>query len=74
MLKDQVLASYYLAFSSQNYDQEVEENLDQAHDDWRIEKIICVKSYNKCDGLDLKNEDFSPPPRPRMWKVLKQRQ
>lgn len=51
MLKDQILASFHLTFSSQNYDTEVKENLDQAHDDWRIGKIICVRSYNKCDGL-----------------------
>lgn len=51
MLKDQILASYHLVFSSQKYDKEVKDNLDQAHDDQRIGKIICVRSYNKCDGL-----------------------
>lgn len=51
MLKDQILASYHLAFISQKYDKEVKDNLDQAHDDQRIGKVICVRSYNKCDSL-----------------------
>ena len=51
MLKDQILTSYYLAFSSQNYDKEVKEDLYQSHDDWRIGKIICVRCYNTYDGL-----------------------
>lgn len=44
MLTDHILACYYFALGSQNHGTEVKENLDEACDDWRMERIICVRS------------------------------